>query len=107
VKEILLNKTNILGDSPQERYNALYQGGLRIYTTLDPGLQQKAIDARNTAMPDTGNRFQAAMISEETKTGAVRAVVGGPGWDISQVNLTQAPFQTGSSAKFLILTTAA
>jgi penicillin-binding protein 1A len=104
VKEVLLNKTNILGDDSQQRYNALYQGGLRIYTTLDPVLQQKALDARASQMPDTANRFQAAMISEETKTGAVRAVVGGPGWEVSQINLTQHPFQTGSSAKFLILT---
>ena len=36
VRKQLLNETTILGEDAQTRYNTLYRGGLRIYTTLDP-----------------------------------------------------------------------
>ena len=81
MKELLLNKTTILGDDQQERYNAFFRGGLKIYTTLNPALQMAAEQARLTQMPDTGGRFDAAIVSLDTKTGAVRAMVGGPGFD--------------------------
>ena len=42
VRDYLLNKTDILGDTYQERYNQLFRGGLRIHTTLNASLQQVA-----------------------------------------------------------------
>ena len=54
-------------------------------------------------LPDTGGRFQAALAAEDAKTGAVVAMVGGRGFDQSQVNLAVTPRQTGSSAKLFIL----
>lgn len=106
VKELLLNETNILGDDQQERYNAFFRGGLKIYTTLNPALQVAAEQARATQMPSTGGRFEAAVVSLDTQTGAVRAMVGGPGFAQLEVNLTLAPRQTGSSVKFMILAAA-
>ena len=103
VRKQLLNETTILGSDQQTRYNALYRGGLKIYTTLDPGLQQLAEQAVADQLPDTGGRFQASLAAEDAKTGAVVAMVGGRGFDQSQVNLAITPRQTGSSAKLFIL----
>ena len=103
VRKQLLNETTILGSDPQTRYNALYRGGLRIYTTLDPTVQAAADQAVADQLPDTGGRFQAALAAEDAKTGAVVAMVGGRGFDQSQVNLAITPRQTGSSAKLFIL----
>jgi penicillin-binding protein 1A len=103
VRKQLLNETTILGQDAQARFNALYRGGLRIYTTLDPNLQSIAEQAVADQLPDTGGRFQAALAAEDAKTGAVMAMVGGRGFDQSQVNLAVTPRQTGSSAKLFIL----
>lgn len=106
VKELLVSKTNILGDDQQERYNAFFRGGLKIYTTLNPALQVAAEQARLTQMPDSGGRFDSAIVSLDNENGAVRAMVGGPGFEQLQLNLTQQPRQTGSSVKFMILSAA-
>ncbi|HEY1280115.1 MAG TPA: transglycosylase domain-containing protein [Acidimicrobiales bacterium] len=108
VRKQLLNDTNILGDDQASRYNKLYRGGLKIYTTLDPTMQAKAEAAVAEQLPATFNadgtpRFQASMAAENAKTGAVVAMVGGPGFSQSQVNLAVTPRQTGSSAKLFIL----
>jgi penicillin-binding protein 1A len=108
VRKQLLNDTNILGDDQQSRYNKLYRGGLKIYTTLDPNMQAKAEVAVAEQLPATFNadgtpRFQASLAAQNAKTGAVIAMVGGPGFSQSQVNLAVTPRQTGSSAKFFIL----
>ena len=42
VKQQLLDDVR-LGDTAQERYNAVFKGGLQIYTTFDPRLQQIAL----------------------------------------------------------------
>ena len=51
VKEILLNRTTILGEDQQTRYNAFFRGGLKIYTTLNPALQVAAEQARPPRCP--------------------------------------------------------
>ncbi|HKA03800.1 MAG TPA: transglycosylase domain-containing protein [Acidimicrobiales bacterium] len=103
VRKQLLNDTNILGDDQASRYNKLYRGGLKIYTTLNPQMQADAEAAVAEQMPDTGGRFQASLAAENAKTGAVLAMVGGRGFGESQVNLAVTPRQTGSSAKLFIL----
>ncbi len=107
---LLTNPTvNILGDSEQERANLLFRGGLRIYTTLDPRLQTLAEQAR-TKLPDTAAGIDAAIVSLDSKTGAVRAMVGGRGFGTgpnqSQINMALVPRQTGSSIKLFILSAA-
>jgi penicillin-binding protein 1A len=106
VRDQLLNKTTILGDDYQTRYNALFRGGLKIYTTLDPYKQFMLEAAKVQQLPDTQGRFDAASVSLDTKTGAVRAMSGGPGFDKSQVNLATSRRQTGSSIKIFILAAA-
>jgi penicillin-binding protein 1A len=136
VKQALLDDPSFnLGDDYTTRYNAVFKGGLRIYTTLDPSLQQKAIDARNNTLPNQdpdglfviagarqntdlacpklndGNGHclgTAALVSVEPSTGAVRTLVGGPGFEKWNYNLaTHAPGrQPGSSMKAFVLATA-
>ena len=65
--------------SYDERYNTLFRGGLRIHTTFNPFLQAHAEAARNI-LPDTPQGFDAAIVSLETSTGAIRAMVGGRGF---------------------------
>ena len=107
IRDLLLNDSNLIGDTYEERYTALYRGGLRIYTTLDPDLQKAAEEARDQ-LPDTVEGFDAALTTVETTTGAVRALVGGRGFIPGQneVNLALAPSQTGSSIKIFILASA-
>ena len=107
LREYLLERSNLLGDTEQGRANLLYRGGLRIYTTLDPRLQFAAEEARNK-LPDNAAGFDAAVVSLDTQTGAIRAMVGGrnsePGK--SEINMALVPRQTGSSIKFFILAAA-
>ena len=107
LREYLLNGSDLLGETYEDRYTALYRGGLRIYTTLDPVLQAAAEEARDL-LPDTVEGFDAALTSLDTSTGAIRAMVGGRGFVPGQneVNLALAPSQTGSSIKIFILAAA-
>ena len=104
LQDYLLNRSDILGTDEQERRSTLLRGGLRIYTTLDPVLQAKAEYSRN-ALPDTALGFDAAIVSLDTSTGAVRVMVGGKGFkrNISEVNMALVPRQTGSSIKLFVL----
>jgi penicillin-binding protein 1A len=106
VKQQLLDMEE-LGDTPAERYNALFRGGLRIETTFSPEAQFLALSARNNTLPDTGGQFTAALVAVTPQTGAVRAMVGGPGFDRYRYNLaTQGARQPGSSFKIFVLAAA-
>lgn len=108
VREYLLEGSDLLGDTVQERYNNLYRGGLSIYTTLDPRLQAAAEDARLKKLPANSAGFDTAIVSLDAKTGAVRAMVGGGGFrpGRSEINMALRPRQTGSSIKMFILAAA-
>ncbi|MEZ5216413.1 MAG: transglycosylase domain-containing protein [Ilumatobacteraceae bacterium] len=109
VKQYLLQGSTILGDSEQERYNALFRGGLQIYTTIDPGLQALAEDARTNELPmPNALGVDTALVSLDSKTGAVRAMVGGAPFvaGSNEVNLALRARQTGSSIKMFILAAA-
>jgi len=107
LRDYLLNRSDILGPTYEERYTLLHRGGLSIHTTLDPVLQAEAERARNE-LPNNTAGIDAALTSLDTKTGAIRAMVGGKGFDPGQneVNLALAPSQTGSSIKLFILAAA-
>lgn len=102
VKQQLLDNP-ALGATPQERYNAVFKGGLRVRTTFDPDAQELAEDAVAT-LPDTKGRFTAALAAVEPKTGAVRAMVGGTDFAKQKFNYaTQGWRQPGSAFKFFVL----
>ncbi len=108
-----------------EKYgsNAVYEGGLKVYTTLDMDLQQLAERAlekqlsqlekdlklkttlaafNDTANPGTGHSpyLQAALVAIDPRNGYVRALIGGRDWNDSNYNrATQAARQPGSAFK--------
>ncbi len=108
VKSYLLNKSNLLGETYQERYNKLFRGGLSIFTTLDPVVQSAAENARDTQLPKNAAGIDTAIVTLDSKTGAVRAMVGGKPFVAgrNEVNMALAPRQTGSSIKMFILAAA-
>ena len=87
---------------------AIYRGGLRIYTTLDETAQQLAEDSIVEARPNinAAGANNAAMVVIQPQTGEVLALVGSVDFndeDISgQVNMALVPRQPGSSIKPLV-----
>jgi len=96
----------IFGETRADRAQALFQGGLRIYTTLDTKLQKAASDS--VAKVLTSKRDPAAaLVSIEAATGAVKAMVGGSDFTKSKYNLAvQGKRQAGSSFKPFTMITA-
>jgi penicillin-binding protein 1A len=89
-----------------ERYGlrTVRQGGLRVYTTLDPQLQDAA-EAAILAHP-TYNAANA-LVSTDTATGSILAMASSSTYDDNQFNYAaQGERQPGSSFKPFVLTTA-
>lgn len=94
-------------------WERVYQGGLRVHTTLDIDLQRAAdAEVRRTVSEieaRQGNRWRAragadplqgALVAIDPTTGEVRAMVGGRDFDESHFNrATQARRQPGSAFK--------
>jgi 1A family penicillin-binding protein len=90
----------------------VYEGGLQVYTTLDPEMQKVAETEVMRAVTDIERReltrerqprqeaLQAALVAIDPATGEVRAMVGGRSFDESRFNrVTQAHRQAGSAFK--------
>lgn len=93
-----------VGETREERIDALFRGGLRIYTTYDRDAQVEAERARDTVVPANDRGFTMAVAAIEPGTGAVRALVGGPRFQDEKFNLaTQGDRQPGSSFKTFVL----
>ncbi len=100
VKQELLDDSR-LGDTEGERYQSVFNGGLRIYTTFDPVLQRVAEEVVADAIPEKSrDEFTASLVSVDVASAAVKAMVAGRGFEKDQFNLvTQARRQPGSSWK--------
>jgi len=94
------------GATPEERYDLLFEGGLRITTTLEPRLQLQAERAVQQVLPYRRDPY-AALTAVDPRTGYVRAMVGGRDyWDerdgFARINLATGGStgrQTGSAFK--------
>ena len=96
-----------LGATESERAELLFAGGLRVFTTYDPSAQAAAEEAVEGFLPDDDRAFAAALAAVEPATGHVRAIVGGPGFDVFEFNIaTQKGRPTGSSFKPFVLAAA-
>jgi penicillin-binding protein 1B len=95
------------------------EDGLAIYTTLDPEMQAAAQTAvrggleelekahRNLRLEDEDEALQGALIALDPATGAIRALVGGRDYQVSQFNrVVQAKRQPGSLFKPFVYLTA-
>jgi penicillin-binding protein 1A len=96
-----------LGATEAERTDKVLKGGIKIYTTFDRHLQDLAVDASNTAKPFGGD-FVASVVSIDPSSGAVKAMVSGQDYALSQTNFATSPDgrQTGSTFKVITLATA-
>jgi len=95
----------------RERYGkeVVDRGGLKVYTTLDPGAQEAAEKTINEGVKKlsayTGIR-QGALVTIDVKTGYVKALVGGIDYSKSQFNrATMAQRATGSGFKPIVYLT--
>ncbi|WP_116243831.1 transglycosylase domain-containing protein [Nocardiopsis sp. FIRDI 009] len=69
-----LRRTDVLGDTEEERLRMLRQGGLTVRTTLDTDMQEAAREAVLRHVPNDGSTRFAAQALVEPGTGRVRAL---------------------------------
>ena len=67
--------------------DAVYQRGLRIYTTLDPRMQTEAERSVGEMLDGTEAPLEMSLVAVEPLTGFVKALVGGRDFAASRVNL--------------------
>jgi penicillin-binding protein 1A len=67
-----------VGDSVEARVQALFEGGLRIETTLDGAMQDHARDTVAAYLDDPLTQPLGSLVTVEHETGALRAVALGP-----------------------------
>lgn len=65
----------------------VFEGGLRVETSLDPRLQALAESAVDDALAGTDPPLEMSLVSIDPRTGLVKALVGGRDFGRSQVNL--------------------
>jgi penicillin-binding protein 1A len=95
-------------------WERVYEGGLKVHTTLDLDLQKMAETEVSRGLKEIEQRqlrrspkaapiaepLQAALVAMDPATGAVRAMVGGRDFESSRFNrVTQAKRQAGSAFK--------
>jgi len=92
IRSLILDKTNhefdAFGRSREQRVHTLYQGGLEIYTTLDPAWQryaQEAVDQSPSIDPKKGP--DVSLVSVDAQTGAIRTMLSGKDYERDQINL--------------------
>jgi membrane peptidoglycan carboxypeptidase len=99
------------GKTYDERARALFQGGLKIYTTLDPKIQKVAAKTVQTQLAHQGQGPpadpEAAVVTLVPQTGAIQVMYGGSDFSKEHYNLaTQAHRTAGSSFKAFTLAAA-
>ena len=103
VRDQLMQPDNIYGCS----YADLFEGGLKIYTTLDVSLQDKANDACAAQYDAMEDGLDCALVAMDPTNGYVKAIVGGKDFYTDQWNIaTQGGRPAGSSFKVFTLAAA-
>ncbi len=84
----------------------VFQGGLRVYTTLDPALQKRAEKSARVSLPDEKDP-EVAIVCLDHTNGRILAMVGGRDFETDKFNLAvQGRRQPGSAFKPFVLVTA-
>lgn len=103
VRDELMKADNIYGCS----YADLFQGGLKIYTTLDVDMQKKAEQACADQYDSMDSGMEAALVAMDPTNGYVKAIVGGSDFYTDQWNIaTQGGRPSGSTFKVFTLAAA-
>jgi len=104
VNDVIKALVNEKGYSEDFATQQVYNGGMKIYSTLDPEIQNTMEEVfENTSnFPSTGKGGQSAMVITDPYTGAVKGLIGGlgekeeiRGWN----RATQMKRQPGSALK--------
>ena len=104
VVDQLLKDPKYLGGTEAERNRLVFRGGLSIHTTVVPALQAEAEQSIAETLPTTRGNFDAALVTVEPSSGAVRAAVSGLDFVQKQVDLvTGDGRQVGSAFKTFTL----
>jgi penicillin-binding protein 1A len=105
-QQVLLNDPR-LGATAKERRDKVLQGGLKVYTTKDPAMQQMADDAVASGLRSAKPGFEAALAAMDPKTGYVKAMTDSRPYNEAKFNLATdgAGGQVGSSFKVTTLAT--
>lgn len=86
--------------------DAVYRGGLKVYTTVDSRMQDTAeriLESHVRRLGPLGiTARDGALVSVEPGTGAIKAMVGGADFQRNQINMAVKPRQPGSAIKPLI-----
>jgi penicillin-binding protein 1A len=91
-----------------ERYgvDAVRNGGLRVYTTIEPKLQEVGLEAMRSTLPYSTDP-SSALVSIDPGNGEIEAMVSSSSYGQSKFNLAaQGHRQPGSTFKAFVLTTA-
>ncbi|HYG70919.1 MAG TPA: transglycosylase domain-containing protein, partial [Actinomycetota bacterium] len=97
------------GTTYKQRLHTLYQGGLKIYTTLDPEWQEYAQDAVDASpmIPAEKRTPDVSLVSVDARTGAVKAMLSGKNYERDQLDLAwRGARQVGSAFKPITLVAA-
>jgi len=84
------------GATAQQRYDFLFKGGLRIYTTVDLRLQRYAERAVHSILSYKHDPY-GAMTVIDPRTGAIRAMVGGRDYFSKKDRVAQVNLATGGA----------
>lgn len=86
--------------------NTVRKGGLDVYTTIEPRLQDVGLEAARSALPYPEDP-SSAMVSIDPSNGHIEAMVSSSDYEQSKFNLAaQGHRQPGSTFKAFVLTTA-
>ena len=111
----ILNNANgsfdSLGKSEKARQRTLFEGGLKIITTLNPKWQNYAQQAADQPyavyMPNHGSAHpDTSIVSVDTSNGAIRTMLSGKNFHEDKLDLATTQHQPGSSFKPYILAAA-
>jgi len=92
---------SLIKDYLIEKYGErmVYQGGLKVYTTLDMDMQRAANQAVATGLQGKDKQLQVALVAVDVKNGGIRAMVGGRNYNLSTYNRVYSLRQPGSTFK--------
>lgn len=85
---------------------AVDRGGIKVYTTLDPAVQDVAEAKAKEYMQKFAYRkvTNTAIVVLDNKNESIAGMVGGVDWEKSKVNVATSPRQPGSSFKPIVYT---
>ena len=91
----------LVKDNLSKKYGErmVYQGGLKIYTTLDLDLQKAANQSFQEGLKSYQPDLQAALVAVDVTNGQIRALIGGRNFASSNYNRVFAQRQPGSTFK--------